>query len=111
MLVSLMMASVWCAANNLGVADGYSGITVKEAKVQGSPRGSSIQASINGHLLDVDNAQMRIYNALGVSMAAYDLLGNETQKVLDLRDLASGVYTYTVCCGKHSQTGKLVIVK
>ena len=44
-------------------------------------------------------------------MAAYDLLGNETQKVLDLRDLASGVYTYTVCCGKHSQTGKLVIVK
>ena len=53
MLVSLMMASVWCAANNLGVADGYSGITVKEAKVQGSPRGSSIQASINGHLLMV----------------------------------------------------------
>ena len=49
MLVSLMMASVWCAANNLGVADGYSGITVKEAKVQGSPRGSSIHASINGH--------------------------------------------------------------
>ena len=53
MLVSLMMASVWCAANNLGVADGYSGITVKEAKVQGSPRGSSIHASINGHYLMV----------------------------------------------------------
>jgi len=53
MLVSLMMASVWCAANNLGVADGYSGITVKEAKVQGSPKGSSIHASINGHYLMV----------------------------------------------------------
>lgn len=77
-----------------------------------SPNPASTWVAVEYTLpVDVDNAQMRIYNALGVSMAAYDLLGNETQKVLDLRDLASGVYTYTVCCGKHSQTGKLVIVK
>ncbi len=53
MLVSLMMASAWCVANNLGIADGYSGITVKEAVVQDFPRGSSIHASIDGHLLMV----------------------------------------------------------
>ncbi|KWW25147.1 MAG: hypothetical protein F082_1131 [bacterium F082] len=46
-----------------------------------------------------------------VSIELYDLQGKETQKVLDLRDLASGVYTYTVFCGKYSQNGKLVIVK
>ena len=53
MLVSLMMASVWCAANNLGAADGYSYITVKQSGTVEVPRGSSIQASINGHLLMV----------------------------------------------------------
>lgn len=56
-------------------------------------------------------AQMRITNALNVTVATYDLTGNASQKVLDLRDLADGVYTYTVFCGKLSQTGKLVIVK
>ena len=54
---------------------------------------------------------MTITNALGVTVAAYDLSGNASQKVLDLRDLADGVYAYTVYCGKLSQTGKLVIVK
>ena len=33
--------------------DGYSQIQVKEANVQGIPKGSSIQASINGHWLSV----------------------------------------------------------
>jgi len=33
--------------------DGYEPIPVKEAAVQSSPRGSSIQASINGHSLMV----------------------------------------------------------
>ena len=56
-------------------------------------------------------AQMRIINALGVTIAAYDLQGDQSQKVLDLRDLSDGVYTYLVQCGKYSQTGKLVIVK
>ena len=53
MLVSLMMASAWCVANNLGVADGYSDITIMNSTVQGYPRNSSIHASINGHLLMV----------------------------------------------------------
>lgn len=42
---------------------------------------------------------------------AGDEQGTESQKVLDLRDFVPGVYTYTVSCGKLSQTGKLVIVK
>ncbi|MBR0538846.1 MAG: hypothetical protein IJK36_01285 [Bacteroidales bacterium] len=46
-----------------------------------------------------------------VTVAACDLSGNASQKVLDLRDLADGVYVYTVYCGKLSRTGKLVIVK
>ncbi len=44
-------------------------------------------------------------------MVTCDLLGNKGQKVLYIRSLPSGVYTYTVCCGKHCQTGKFVVVK
>ncbi len=46
-----------------------------------------------------------------VTVAAYDLSGNVSQRVLDLRDLSDGVYAYNVYCGKLSRTGKLVIVK
>ena len=61
--------------------------------------------------IGLTKAQMRLVNAYGVEVATYDLLGGEGQKVLDLRSLASGVYTYTAYCGKFSQFGKLVIVK
>ena len=53
MLVSLMMASAWCAASGFSTADGYSYILVKESGTVEAPRGSSIHASINGHYLMV----------------------------------------------------------
>ena len=56
-------------------------------------------------------AQIRIADIYGKSVATYSLHGTESQKVLDLRDFVPGVYIYTVCCGKLSHTGKLVIVK
>ena len=68
--MSLMLASVWCAANDLGVADGYSDITVMQAAVQGSPRGSSIHASINGHYLMVTFTENLGQVAVEVSTAA-----------------------------------------
>ena len=65
---------------------------------------------------DVESQQwhsciQRIADIYGKSVATYCLQGTESQKVLDLRDFVPGVYTYTVSCGKLSQTGKLVIVK
>ena len=39
------------------------------------------------------------------------LNGNVGQKVLDLRELANGVYTITVLCGEYYLTEKLVITK
>ena len=53
LLMILMMTSTWCVASNLDMADGYSSIPVKEAGVQGAPKGSSIQAYIDGHVLSV----------------------------------------------------------
>ncbi|MBQ6305399.1 MAG: T9SS type A sorting domain-containing protein [Bacteroidales bacterium] len=59
----------------------------------------------------VHSASLSLTNTYGVTVANYELSAGETQKVLDLRFLADGVYFYTVLCGKHSQTGKLIIVK
>ncbi len=57
------------------------------------------------------NATIRVTNMLGVIVMTAELNGNQGQKVLDLRDLADGVYVYTVSCGEYVQTGKLVIAK
>lgn len=53
LLLGLILQTVWCGANENRIVDGYSAILVKEANVQSMPKGSSIQASINGHYLTV----------------------------------------------------------
>ena len=53
LLLGLMLSAVWCGANSTNMVDGHSAIQVKEARVQGMPKGSSIHASINGHILMV----------------------------------------------------------
>lgn len=55
LLLAIILPTAWCGANNtvFNVIDGIGPITIKEAGVQGVPRGSSIQASINGHYLTV----------------------------------------------------------
>lgn len=57
------------------------------------------------------NATLSIFNAMGIKVKQVELEGNEGQKVLDLRELANGVYTITILCGEYYQTEKLVITK
>ena len=52
-LLGLLLPTVWCGANSTVSTDGYSHIQIKESTVEGTPRGSSIQASVNGHTLTV----------------------------------------------------------
>jgi len=51
LLFGFMLPTVWYSAAN--ISDGHSHITIKETKVQGTPRGSAINASLNGHTLTV----------------------------------------------------------
>ena len=60
---------------------------------------------------NADRATLIVSNALGIKVAEYELVGDTGQKVLDLRDLANGVYTCTLICGKYQCTNKLVITK
>ena len=53
LLLGLLLPAVWCGANDNRMMDGFSNIHVKEGHVQGMPKGSTIQASIDGHTLIV----------------------------------------------------------
>ena len=53
LLFGLMMPTVWCNAIDTNFTDGHSHINVKESHVQSIPKGSSIQAFIDGHYLSV----------------------------------------------------------
>ncbi len=53
LLVGLLLPTIWCSANGTVFYDGHSHIEVKESVVQGAPKGTTIQANINGHTLSV----------------------------------------------------------
>ena len=47
------MPITWCGATSIHCFDGYSHINIKEADVQGVPKASSIDATIDGHTLSI----------------------------------------------------------
>ena len=53
LLLGFLLPAVWCDAIVTNVEDGLSHILIKEGTVQGMPKGTSIQASIDGHYLTV----------------------------------------------------------
>ena len=56
-------------------------------------------------------AELSIFNAMGIKVKQVELDGSQGQKVLDLREFASGVYTCTIACGEYFQTQKIVIAQ
>lgn len=57
LLLGLLLAALWCGANDNRMMAGYSTILIKEANVQSTPKGNTIQASIDGHYLTVTFTQ------------------------------------------------------
>ena len=53
LLLGLLLPTAWCGANDTLFFDGLGHIEIKEGVLQGMPKGSTIQASINGHVLTV----------------------------------------------------------
>ena len=73
----LLLTTVWCHASYVitNYDDGYSQILVKAAGIQGSPKDSSIQASIDGHTLTVVFTE----NLGQVNIEVSSVSGGETQ--------------------------------
>jgi hypothetical protein len=53
LLLGLTLPAAWYNTNGTNLTDGYSHIQIKESGVQGAPKGSTIQATIDGHTLTV----------------------------------------------------------
>jgi hypothetical protein len=53
LLLVLLLPAAWCGAKSTLFFDGFSPIVIKESILQGAPKGSTIQASIDGHTLTV----------------------------------------------------------
>ena len=74
LLLGLMLPTAWCGANGTSSNDGYSHINVKEARVEGIPKGTTINASINGHTLmvtfseNLGQVQVEITTATGATV-------------------------------------------
>lgn len=74
LLLGLLLTALWCGANEIGSKDGFSSINIKEGNVQGLPKGSTIQASINGHNLmvvfteNLGQVDIEVATASGISV-------------------------------------------
>jgi hypothetical protein len=53
LLLGLTLPAAWYTTNGTNLTDGYSHIQIKESGVQSAPKGSTIQATIDGHTLTV----------------------------------------------------------
>lgn len=53
LVFGFLLPLLWCHAVEIISFDGHSHITIKETFVQGTPKTSSIQATIDGHTLSI----------------------------------------------------------
>ena len=66
----MIMPTAWCSAKGTDMTEGTSHIIVKQSHVQGAPKESSIQASIDGHVLSVVFTEDLGQVAIDISTAA-----------------------------------------
>ncbi len=98
-----------------GASQGYTQEDLSKAmglSVSAKPNPATTWVAIDFTLPgDAKAATVEIINSLGEKVMQSQLNGNVGQKVLDLRELANGVYTITILCGEYYQTEKLVVAK
>lgn len=98
LLLSILFSTIWCDASVIESNDGYSHIIIKETTVQGAPRGSSIEASINGHVLIVAFTE----NLGQVNIEVSAVSGGETQ--VESTPTPNGVLFYIYDTGSYIVT-------
>ena len=77
-----------------------------------APNPATTWTTINYTLPDEGKkAFLTLTNPIGVNVLSIELEGAQGNKILDLRNLAAGVYVYTVRCEQFTGKGKLVITQ
>ncbi len=101
LLIYLFLPTTWVGAVGTNICDVYSSITINEAKVQGVPQTSTIQASINGHSLTVvftenlGNVQIEVTDSTGGTVDYWDIW-TPNGYIAYLYDTGSYVVTFTL---------------
>lgn len=60
---------------------------------------------------EATKATMTIINPLGIKLMEVILDSNNGTKTIDLHNLSTGVYSYTLRCGEYNKIGKLIIMR
>lgn len=60
---------------------------------------------------EATKATMTIINPLGIKLMEVRLDSNNGTKTIDLHNLSTGVYSYTVRCGEYNKIGKLIVIR
>ena len=95
LLFGLLLPAAWYGAYGTSSMDGHSHILIKEGNVQGTPKGSAIQASINGHMLivvfseNLGQVSIEVATATGTPM---DCLSTQTPNGVNLYVPHAGDY-------------------
>lgn len=97
LLFSLVLSAAWCVADNISAAD-HNPVQVMESKVTGPPKGSSIQATINGHYLTV----VFLENLGQVNIVITDAYDNEIR--VESTPTPTGVNIYILNTGSYVVT-------
>ena len=98
LILSLLLLTVWGGANDIRMMDGFSPIHVKEGNVQGTPKGSTIQAYIDGHVLSItftENLGEVAINVTTASGSPVDYLTTQTPHGVILFIPLAGDYIVT----------------
>ena len=101
LLLALWIPAIWCVASSTSMMDGYSQIIINENNAQGNPRGSTIQASIDGHTLTVvftENiglVEVEITTAEGLSVY-YTMRNTPNGIIYNIPDTGDFVVTFTL---------------
>ena len=98
LLFGLLIPAVWCGATSIQLTDGQDHIIIKESHVQGVPKGSSIQATINGHYLTVVFTE----NLGNITVEVSKVNGGETQ--VESTPTPNGVNFYIYETGSYIVT-------
>ena len=98
LLLGLILPATWCGAHSTYTTDGISHIQIKEAHVQGIPKGSFIQATINGHYLSIIFTE----NLGQVTVEVSKMSGGESQ--IESTPTPNGVNFYIYDTGSYVVT-------
>ncbi len=105
MLLGLLLPTIEYQAKEINLIDGGNPIVINESHVESAPKGSTIQASINGHYLmvtftqNIGNVTMELDMASGPMLFNYPSVQTPDSYQFYLNQTGDYIITFTLANG------------